>query len=162
MHRAYVGLGGNQGDVAATLQSALAALAALPGTTLAARSSFWHTPPWGDTAQPPFLNAVAALDTALSPMPLLGALLAIERAHGRDRGADARRWGPRPLDLDLLLHGDTVLAEPGLELPHPRLHQRAFVLVPLAEIAPDLVVPGRGRVADLRAAVDAAGIEAQT
>lgn len=158
--RAYVGLGGNVGDVAAALQAAFDALDALPGTQLAARSRLYRTPAWGRTTQPDFINAVAAIDTALSPQALLDALLAIERAHGRDRDAEDGRWGPRRLDLDLLLHGDAVLDQPGLQLPHPRLHERAFVLVPLAEVAPALVVPGLGTVATLRAAVAADGIEA--
>ena len=103
---------------------------------------------------------VAAVRTTLAPQALLDGLLAIERRFGRERAATDARWGPRVLDLDLLLHGDAVLDTPGLTLPHPRLHERAFVLVPLAEIAPALLVPGAGRVDALRAAVDATGIEA--
>ena len=144
----------------ATLAAALPALAALPGTALLSHSRLYRTPAWGRTDQPDFVNAVAAVRTTLEPRALLAGLLAVERRFGRDRGAETDRWGPRVLDLDLLLHGDAVLDEPGLALPHPRLHERAFVLVPLAEIAPALTVPGRGRVADLLAAVDAAGIEA--
>ena len=113
----------------------------------------------GYADQPDFVNAAALLETTLAPRALLDALLAIERAHGRERAADGTRWGPRTLDLDLLLHGDLVIDEPGLVVPHPQLHARAFVLVPLAEVAPDAVVPGRGRVAALLGAVDAAGIQ---
>ncbi len=156
--RAYVGLGGNLGDVATTLLGAFAALDALPHTRLAARSSIYRSPAWGITEQPAFLNAVAALDTELDPAALLADLLRIERAAGRER-LGALRWGPRTLDLDLLLYADADIDQPGLRVPHPHLHERAFVLLPLAEIAPDTIVPGRGRVADLIAAVDADGIE---
>lgn len=158
--RAWIALGGNLGDVAATLDTALREIDALPATTLMAHSRYYRTPAWGRTDQPDFVNAVAAVDTALAPAALLSALLDIERRAGRDRAADGERWGPRVLDLDLLLHGSAVVDVPGLVLPHPHLHERAFVLVPLAELAPALSIPGRGRVADLLAAVDAAGIEA--
>lgn len=157
--RACIGLGGNVGDVVASLERAFAALAALPGTRQLRRSRLYRTPAWGMTAQADFINAAAVLETALSAPELLAALLAIEHAGGRDRAA-APRWGPRVLDLDLLLHGDAVVDAPGLRLPHPHLHERAFVLMPLAEIAPDAIVPGRGRLADLLAAVDASGIVA--
>ena len=157
---AYVGLGANLGDAAATVDAAVHALEALPETSLLRRSARYRTPAWGRTDQPDFVNAVVALRTSLPPAALLQALLAIERRFGRDRDAEHGRWGPRRLDLDLLLYGDERLHAPGLTLPHPHLHERAFVLVPLAEIAPDAVVPGHGRVADLRGAVDAAGVEA--
>jgi 2-amino-4-hydroxy-6-hydroxymethyldihydropteridine diphosphokinase len=157
---AWVAFGGNVGDVRTTVDRALAALDAVPGIRVLSRSGFYRTPAWGCTEQPDFINGVAALQTTLPPGELLGVLLATEQRFGRVRAEDTPRWGPRTLDLDLLACGDAVLEEPGLSLPHPRLHERAFVLVPLAEIAPDLVVPGRGRVADLLAAVDAAGIEA--
>ena len=157
--RAFVGIGGNLGDVETTLAEALWAIEALPMTTLQRQSAFYRTPAWGKTDQPDFLNAAVELRTRLAPKVLLDALLEIERRFGRDRATE-ERWGPRALDLDLLLFGDGPHAEPGLQLPHPRMHERAFVLVPLAEIAPDVVVPGRGRVADLRAAVDDSGIEA--
>ena len=124
------------------------------------RSARYRTPAWGRTDQPDFINAVAAVRTTLAPQALLDGLLAIERRFGRERAATDARWGPRVLDMDLLLHGDAVLDTPWLTLPHPRLHERAFVLVPLAEIAPALLVPGSGRVDALRAAVDATGIEA--
>lgn len=154
---AYVGLGANIGDPEAQLGAALASLARLTATRVLARSRLYRSPPWGVLEQPPFINAVAALATALSARELLDALLAIERAAGRER---RERWGPRVLDLDLLLHGDLELDQPGLRLPHPQLHRRAFVLVPLAEIAPDLVVPGQGALLDLLRCVDCAGVEA--
>lgn len=133
--RAYVGLGANVGaDLLATLTQAARALAALPGTRLTALSSAWRSAPV-DAGGPDFLNAVAALDTALSPLDLLQALQAIEQAHGRER---PYRNAPRTLDLDLLLQGDLVLDTPRLTLPHPRLGERAFVLRPLLEIAPEL------------------------
>lgn len=156
--RAFIGLGGNLGDVPGTLADAFAALGALPHTRLLARSSIYRSPAWGMTDQPAFLNAVAALDTALEPEALLAELLEIERAAGRER-IGALRWGPRTLDLDLLLYADAVIDQPGLRVPHPHLHERAFVVLPLAEIAADAIVPGRGRVADLIAGVDTDGIE---
>lgn len=161
MQRAAIGLGGNLGDVAASLRSALRSLSTLDGTRLQAVSRFYRTPPWGNTAQPAFVNACAVLETRLSPTRLMSELLAIEAAHGRTRAEDdTDRWGPRTLDLDLLLYDDRVLQSAGLRLPHPHLHERAFVLVPLAEIAPDWVIPGRGRVADCCAALASDGIEA--
>lgn len=144
LRRAYVGLGANLGDARLTLQAALDALAVLPDTRLVAVSSLYRSAPI-DSSGPDYLNAVAALDTALEPHALLSALQAIEQVHGRER---PYRNAPRTLDLDLLLHGDTCLDTPTLTLPHPRLHQRAFVLLPLAEIAPALALPGRGAVAD--------------
>ena len=157
--RAFVGLGGNQGDVETTLVEALWAVDALPQTTIQRQSAFYRTPAWGKTDQPAFLNAVVELRTRMPAKVLLEALLAIEERFGRVR-SEAERWGPRVLDLDLLAYGDEVIDEPGLTLPHPRLHERAFVLVPLAEIAPALVIPGQGEVAALLAAVDVTGIEA--
>lgn len=156
--RACVGLGGNIGDVAAALRAALVALDALPGTRLLRASRFYRTPAWGVEAQPDFINAAAVLETTLAPRPLLDALLAIERDHGRERAADGSRWGPRTLDLDLLLYADAVIDEPGLLLPHPQMHRRAFVLVPLAEVAADAEVPGLGRVDVLLAAIGMDGI----
>lgn len=157
--RAYVGLGGNLGDARAHIDRACGALAALPGTTLAARSRDYRSPAWGPVVQPDYINAVAALDTMLGPLELLDALLAIERDAGRDR-VSGLRWGPRTLDLDLLLHGDTVLDAPGLHVPHPRLHERAFVVVPLLEVAPQLVIPGHGPLREIAARVGSAAIEA--
>ena len=142
---AYVGLGANLGDAPAALDAAEVALAALPGTRLAACSPRYRTAPV-DATGPDYLNAVAALDTDLSAEALLAALHEIELGHGRER---PYRNAPRTLDLDLLLHGEARFDLPHLVVPHPRLHERAFVLVPLADLAPDLVVPGRGRVRDL-------------
>ena len=145
---AYVGLGSNLQDPAAQIARAFSELAALPGTVLTARSPPYKSPPMGPQDQPDFINAVAAVTTSLAPEVLLQALLSIERAHGRRR--DGTRWGPRSLDLDLLLYGDQVVQGPGLVLPHPGLHERAFVLYPLADIAPQQRVPGQGTVAELR------------
>ena len=156
--RASVGLGGNIGDVAAALRAALVALDALPGTRLLRASRFYRTPAWGVEAQPDFINAAAVLETTLAPRPLLDALLAIERDHGRERAADGSRWGPRTLDLDLLLYADAVIDEPGLLLPHPQMHRRAFVLVRLADVAVYAEVPGLDRVDALLAAIGMDGI----
>jgi 2-amino-4-hydroxy-6-hydroxymethyldihydropteridine diphosphokinase len=157
--RAFIGVGGNVGEVEMTLVEALWAVDALPQTSIRAQSAFYRTPAWGKTDQPDFLNAVVEVQTRIVAKVLLESLLEIERRFGRER-SEGERWGPRVLDLDLLLYGDDVIEEPGLSLPHPRLHERAFVLVPLAEIAPRLHIPGRGVVADLLATVDASGIEA--
>lgn len=156
---AYVGLGGNLGDAAETLRTALSELDALPATQLERASRLYRTPAWGIADQPDFVNAVARLRTALDARTLLDELLAVERAHGRDRSAETR-WGPRALDLDLLLYGDARIDEPGLRVPHPYLHARAFVLLPLAEIAPDALVPGAGTAREAAAAMAADGIEA--
>ena len=144
--RAYVGLGANLGDREATIRRALELLDAQPGICVTAVSPLRETEPVGVTEQPRFLNGAAALETDLSPRELLDSLLRVERQLGRVRDA---RWGPRTIDLDLLVYGDVVLAEPGLELPHPRLHERPFALEPLRDLDPELVVPGRGRVTDL-------------
>ena len=153
---AYVGLGSNLDGPVDRVLRAFTQLAALPQTQLVSRSSLWHTPPVGPVEQPPFVNAVAALLTQLSPRQLLEALLAAERVQGREREV---RWGPRTLDLDLLVYGAGQVDEPGLTVPHPEMSRRAFVLYPLAEIAPTLSVPGQGRVAALAAAADGAGLE---
>lgn len=142
---AAVAFGANLGDRRATLDAARDALAALDGVRLLAASAWIETDPVGPPGQGPYLNGAALVATVLPPRGLLEALLAIERDFGRIRAADEVRWGPRTLDLDLLLHGDAVVAEEGLHLPHPRLHERRFVLEPLAEVGPDLVHPGRGR-----------------
>jgi 2-amino-4-hydroxy-6-hydroxymethyldihydropteridine diphosphokinase len=142
---AYVGLGANLGDARGSLQAAVAALAALPGTTMLRASSIYRTAPI-DAGGDDYLNAVAELRTTLAPEALLAALQRIEQAHGRER---PYRNAPRTLDLDLLLHGHAQIDSPKLTLPHPRLHERAFVLVPLAELSPDLMVPGRGLVESL-------------
>jgi 2-amino-4-hydroxy-6-hydroxymethyldihydropteridine diphosphokinase len=160
---AFVGLGSNLGDSVSLLQSALEALDRLPLTRVEAASGFYRTPAWGLVEQPDFINAVARLHTSLAPQVLLGAMLDIERDAGRVRRADGSdRWGPRTLDLDLLLYGDRTIDEAGLRVPHPHLHERAFALVPLVEIAADAVVPGRGRVGDLLASMASGDIEALT
>jgi 2-amino-4-hydroxy-6-hydroxymethyldihydropteridine diphosphokinase len=140
---AYIALGSNVGDRRATLDSALACLRAADGVTVTAVSSFVETEPVGPP-QRPYLNAAAELRTTLDPGVLLDLLHAVESSHGRDRGGETR-WGPRRLDLDLLLYGERVIDEPGLTVPHPRMHERRFVLGPLAQIAPHAVHPARGR-----------------
>ena len=136
--KAYVGMGSNVGDREAMIRSALECLAQVPETNLIRASSLYDTEPAGDADQPNFLNAVAELDTELTPRQLLWNLLLIERRLGRVR---TRRWGPRNIDLDLLLQGSLVIDEPDLKVPHPELLQRAFVLVPLVELDPLLVHP---------------------
>lgn len=143
--RVFVGLGANLGDARAALQAAVRQIGALPGTRVQARSADYRSAPV-DAQGPDFVNAVAELRTALSPTELLAALQDIERAHGRLR---PYRHAPRTLDLDLLFFGQRVVDRPGLTLPHPRLHQRAFVMRPLAELAPDWVHPTLGRMADM-------------
>jgi 2-amino-4-hydroxy-6-hydroxymethyldihydropteridine diphosphokinase len=145
--RAYVGLGANLSDREATLRSAVEQLRAEPGVRVTAVSTFLDTAPVGIVDQPRFLNAAAAVETDLGARELLDGLLGIERRLGRNRAGP--RFGPRTIDLDLLLYGDEQIDEPGLQVPHPRLHERLFALEPLAELDPDLVVPGRGRLADL-------------
>lgn len=153
MENVYIGLGSNLADPRTQVERALRALADLPQTTLVQRSQLYRSAPWGHADQPEFVNAVALLQTGLTPRDLLGALLAIERRAGRER--DGVRWGPRVLDLDILVYGNSVIDEPGLHVPHTHLRERAFVLVPLAEIAPDLIVPEQGRVGALLARIDA-------
>ncbi len=144
---AYLGLGTNLGDRQANIQAALQKLADLPTIQLMRVSSLYETAPVGVTNQPDFLNLVVAARTSLAPQALLDSLLHIENQMGRTR---TQRWGPRVIDLDLLLYGDAQVALPGLTVPHPRLRERAFVVVPLAEIAPNLALPGDGKgVADL-------------
>ncbi len=149
---AYIGLGSNLADPCAQVRHAMDELAVLANCTLCFRSSLYATAPLGPVAQPPFVNAVVSLATALTPLALLGALQGLERDHGRVR--DGTRWGPRTLDLDLLVFGELQLQLPGLVVPHPELDHRAFVLVPLAEIAPArLLIPGHGHLQDLLAAL---------
>lgn len=157
MTPAWIGLGANLGDAATTVGAAITALDGLPGTRVLQASRLYATPAWGNEDQPPFVNAVAAIETSLAADGLLQAMLALEQRFGRVRDA-AVHWGPRALDLDLLLYGAQVLDQPGLQVPHPYMHARAFVLVPLAEIAPDLAIPGHGRVRDAVMRVDACGI----
>lgn len=146
---AYVGLGSNLGDPRSELLVAFEELSQLPQTRLAARSSLYRSAPLGNAAQPDFLNAVARLETDLAPEALLDALHAIENKHGRERPF---RDAPRSLDLDLLLYGDMRIAGARLTVPHPRMHERAFVLAPLLEIDPQASIPGKGSAAALRAA----------
>ena len=157
MAEAFVALGGNVGDVRSTFRRAIALLCDGSAVRLTARSSDYRTPPWGVTDQPPFVNAVIGMTTSLSPHELLVRAEQCERALGRDRTHE-RRWGPRSIDIDLLAYDDLVLNDPHLILPHPRLFERAFVLVPLAEIAPERVIAGVG-VRDALERVDTSGIE---
>lgn len=157
METAFIGIGSNVGDPAAQVEGAIAALAALPGTVLVARSRLYASRPLGPVSQPDFVNAVACIETGLAPLDLIEALHGIERAHGRVR--DGTRWGPRRLDLDILLYGERRFDEGGLRVPHPELTRRSFVLYPLAEVAPGLVVPGAGPLDELLAKVPADDLE---
>ena len=147
MTRAYVGLGSNLGDREHMIWGAVHMLAFNPDVDVVAVSTLRETDPVGYLDQPPFLNAAAALETTLSPRALLELLLVVERELGRTR--DGPRFGPRTIDLDLLLYGDETVDEPGLTVPHPRLHERVFALEPLAELDPGLAVPGSGPLAAL-------------
>ena len=153
---AFLGLGGNLGDVVATLDAALGALTADGAVRLKRVSAAYRTPPWGVVDQPDFVNRCALVATRLSPRALLQRALAVEQSFGRVRDRMSR-FGPRPIDIDLLTYGDLVIDEPDLMVPHPRMFERAFVLVPLAEIAPGRVITGRTIEAAL-AAVDTAEI----
>lgn len=157
MQRAYIGLGSNLATPLQQLHSALQALNALPHSQLIAQSSFYASDPLGPADQPRYVNAVAALDTDLSPLALLDALQRIELEQGRTRKAE--RWGPRTLDLDILLFGNLQLDEPRLTVPHYHMHARAFVLYPLAEIAPQLQLPDGRTLNDLLAACPYVGLE---
>ncbi|MXV08217.1 MULTISPECIES: 2-amino-4-hydroxy-6-hydroxymethyldihydropteridine diphosphokinase [unclassified Xanthomonas] len=155
--QACIGLGGNLGDAAATLRAALAALDTLPQTRLLRASQLYRSPAWGREDQPDFINAAALVATTLPAPALLQALLDLESRHGRQR-LPGERWGPRTLDLDLLLYAEAVIDLPGLQVPHPFLHERAFVLLPLAEIAAEAIVPGHGTVRDVRDRIETGGI----
>ena len=157
MAEALVALGGNIGDVRDTLDRAIAAFCDGEQVRLLARSSDYRTQPWGVADQPPFINLCIAVDTDLTPHALLARAQAVERALGRER-AQERRWGPRPIDIDLIAYDDLVLRELDLTLPHPQLFGRAFVLAPLAEIAPERLIAGRS-VRDALAQLDASGVE---
>jgi 2-amino-4-hydroxy-6-hydroxymethyldihydropteridine diphosphokinase len=152
-----IALGGNVGDVRATFRQAIADILEMTRGTLLARSSDYATPPWGNEQQPAFINACIDIETRLGPEALLATLHRIERKFGRDRCRE-QRWGPRTLDLDLIAYDDVLRQGPELILPHPRLFERAFVLVPLAEIAPDRVIAGRS-VAGALAQLPVVGIE---
>jgi 2-amino-4-hydroxy-6-hydroxymethyldihydropteridine diphosphokinase len=154
---ALLALGGNLGNVRATFERAITMLCADDAVRLDARSSDYRTPPWGVTDQPAFINAAIVVTTSLDPHALLMRVQSIERALGRDR-INERRWGPRPIDIDILAFDDVVLNDPDLTLPHPHLFERAFVLLPLAEIAADRIIAGQ-RVGDVLADADVAGID---
>jgi len=150
--RAFIGLGGNLGDTRDILEAAIARLDEHPDITVLARSRFYRTPPWGPVPQPDFVNAAIAVDTSLPPHDLLDVLLATERAFGRVR--DGERWGPRTLDLDLLVYGDARIHDERLTVPHPRMAERAFVLLPLADLDADFVVDGQRTVSLLLETLD--------
>jgi 2-amino-4-hydroxy-6-hydroxymethyldihydropteridine diphosphokinase len=153
----YIGLGSNLQDPSRQVFSAFAALADLPSSRLVNCSRLYRSPPLGPPGQPDYVNAATLLDTGLGPLELLDALQAIERSRGRHR--DGTRWGPRTLDLDLLLYGDQTMENKRLRLPHPDMHRRAFVLVPLADIAPpDLLIPGKGVLHELVEACDCSAV----
>lgn len=156
MVTAFIGLGSNLDDPHAQLDRAVVNLARTHGIQVQKTSSYYRTAPWGDAEQPDFINAVVQIDTTLSADALLTELVRIEIAAGRVR---ARRWGPRTLDLDLLLYGDAVCDTGRLQLPHPRMHERRFVLEPLAELAPQVSIGARGRVGDLLAQLAKAGVQ---
>ncbi len=157
MSSVLIALGGNVGDVRATFTKAIPMICGMTQAALIARSSDYATPPWGDEQQDRFINACIEIDTGLDPHALLFVLHRIEAKFGRDRNNE-RRWGPRPLDLDIIAYDDVEFEKPELTLPHPRLFERAFVLVPLAEIAPDRHIAGRTPLAAL-AHLDTSGIE---
>ena len=157
MASALIALGWRCRRRRATFKQAIAQICELAQARLLARSSDYATPPWGDEQQPRFVNACIEIETSLDPHALLGVLQTTERTFGRDR-ANERRWGPRPLDLDLIAYDDVSLQTPPLTLPHPHLFERAFVLVPLAEIAPNRLIGGR-RVTDALARLSSKGIE---
>lgn len=156
---AYVGLGGNVGESVTVMRAAVHRLMTVPRSRLLAVSRFYRTPAWGQTDQADFVNAVAAIKTALPPRVLLDELLSIERDFGRERAADGSgRWGPRTLDLDILLYADDQIDLPGLRLPHPHLHERAFALMPLLDLVDDIEIPGRGSARRALGSVERGGI----
>ena len=156
MARAFLGLGGNVGDSRATLDRAVAMLNDGRDIKVLARSSDYQTPPWGVESQAPFVNLCLAVETTLAPRQLLSRIHEVEQSLGRDRASETR-WGPRTCDIDILSYDNTALNEPDLTLPHPRMFERGFVLMPLAEIAPDAMIGGR-RVMDALKAADITGI----
>lgn len=156
MHLAYIGIGSNLDDPVGRVRSAFGALDSIDASCLKNRSSLYRSAPVGYAQQPDFVNAVAQVESALDAHALLDRLLAIEQAQGRVR---TRANGPRTLDLDLLLYDEERIASERLVVPHPRMHERAFVLIPLTEIAPGIVIPGRGAAVDLLARIDASGVE---
>jgi len=152
----WLGLGSNQQNPAARLCEALDHLDRVDGIRVTGTSSFYWTSPWGDEEQDDFVNAVASIESGLDPLALLAEIRVIETRMGRKRSI--RRWGPRVIDIDLLLYGDLTCSLDDLEIPHPRMHERAFVLVPLAELDASLEIPGHGRVGDLLREIDCRGI----
>ncbi len=152
----YIGLGSNLDNPQLQLTTALAGLDGIPDSTLVKYSSFYRSKPVGPDNQPDFINAVALLNSGLTALQLLGRLQSIENRHGRIR--DGQRWGPRTLDLDMLMYGNEIINEPELMVPHPEIRHRNFVLIPLLELAPDIRIPGLGRADDLLAEVGRAGI----
>jgi len=153
---AYIGLGSNLQKPAQQIEEALGLVAEIPDTRLVAVSSLYRSAPFGGVEQPDFVNAVASMMTQLVPLELLARLQDVENRQGRDR--DEARWGPRVLDLDLLVYSAQTIDEPDLSVPHPGIGERNFVLLPLGEIAPDLVIPGLGRVASIPVSMDEPGI----
>lgn len=154
--RVYIGLGSNLEQPQQQILTAINDIQTIAGLELVARSSLYHSPPMGPQDQPDYINAVVAVETALAPLELLDALQQIEQSHGRVR---KRHWGERTLDLDILLVDDKVIEEPRLTVPHPGIAERAFVAYPLAEIAPDLIVPGKGLLVDILANCPLDGLE---
>ena len=154
--KAWLGLGSNLQQPEAQLREALSKLNAVGGVEILKKSSFYNTPPWGDERQDDFINAVVQIETSLDPISLLRELQSVENAMGRRR--DVRRWGPRLIDIDLLLYGDQQYRSDELEVPHPHLHERAFVLVPLSELDAGLEIPGRGGIGKLLQKLDCSGI----
>ena len=158
--KAWLGLGSNLQQPEEQLKDALNRLAATNGVVILQSSSFYLTPPWGDQLQDDFINAVVQIETSLGPVSLLSELQSIEHVMGRKRSG--RRWGPRLIDIDLLLYEDQKIQLDELEVPHPRMHERAFVLVPLAELDPELEITGRGSVENCLQQIDCSGIRRQT
>jgi len=154
--KAWLGLGSNLQQPAEQLKKALESLSSTECIEILRTSSFYRTPPWGDTQQDDFINAVAEIETSLEPVPLMHGLQCIETSMGRQR--DGRRWGPRLIDLDLLLYGDQRVQSDELEIPHPRMHERAFVLMPMCELDDTLEIPARGGIKKLLEQVDCSGI----
>lgn len=154
--KAWLGLGSNLQQPVAQLKDALGRLGSTEGVEILRASGLYRTPPWGDSSQDDFINAAVQIETSLGPIPLLRGLQSIENVMGRQR--NGRRWGPRLIDIDLLLYGDLQCRSEELELPHPRMHERAFVLVPICELDATLKIPGRGAVDELLKQLDCAGI----
>ena len=154
IERVLIGLGGNLGDPVASMRQALKTIDANPACKVTQVSSFWRTPPWGKTDQPDFINACAEVETSLSPQGFLSLCLETEKVLKRVR---TERWGPRSIDIDILFFGERTIREEGLTVPHPRIAERAFVLVPLAEIAPDQMLDGK-TIRDRAVEIDRTGL----